>query len=225
MEISRAPDSGPVAFPRELQPPEATKRIARWLKWGMVLSIPLIFVYGIGLLGIALCAVGLVMHFFFFRTQASLLEVMLTLSVSSIPLGLTARFVQQEAIWFKREEFIQYVGFGCMGFFPMLMIFAGSVWGFSAARRLGERRTWPRLGLMVLGWCLVFGMPLLIVMPIASIPLVLSIGEALFDPRVTNEAWPEYALFLLAGWAMVWFVVYAIRVERRCRARAGAENL
>ena len=63
-------------------------------KVGLIASLPLLFVWGAGILMGIVCVLGMVICFFFARTQASLLEVMLIMVVSSLPIGLAAKFLQ-----------------------------------------------------------------------------------------------------------------------------------
>jgi hypothetical protein len=96
----------------------------------------------------------------------------------------------------------------------MMLIFTGSLWGLSAAKRLGEERTWPRLGLLFLGWTFTPGGICAFI-----VPLIVILEK--LDHRGPGESWLWWVchlgVLILPG---IVPVVAAVRVERRCRAKA-----
>ena len=209
------PHAGPA------EPPKAATRLMTVFKYGLAASIPLLFLYGVGIVTGILCTLGLVFCIFFQRTQASLLECMLVMALSSIPLGLAAKMLQAGFRIGTLEHWVVAVGVA-MG--PFLFILGGAVWGFSAARRLGEHRTWPRLGLIVLGWELVVGMPLVLAMPIITYIEALEFIVALKSGPIPT-AWIGDFLALLAGWLLVFGAWKAWQIEKKCRAFGDCEEI
>lgn len=75
------------------------------------------------------------------------MEVLVTTAVGSIPMGLCLSVEVDQG-----EAAIMFI----LSIFSMFLIFMGSLWGFSAAQRFGEERTFRRLGLMGIGWCMMY---------------------------------------------------------------------
>ena len=134
------------------------------------------------------------------QVQVHLLEFMLTLIVSTLPMDLLLASTKD-----SRGPDWNEARAALLGFFPMLIIIAGSLWGLSAAKRMKEERTWHRLGLMLLGWTLV---PSLACLLVGGIGLILSIFSLLNSEMLWAPA-------LLPG-SVPLFV--AIAIERRCPA-------
>jgi hypothetical protein len=155
--------------------------------------------------------------FFFLRVlytqvQAHIIEFFLTLVVSTLPMGVLLAIGKKAADDPWSGLYLPKVL--TLGLFPMMLIFAGSLWGLSAARRLGEERTWPRLGLLFLGWTFTPGGICAVVVPVVEILEQLDHhGMA-----VLSQPWRWWvchvAAFMLPG---IIPVIAAIRVERRCR--------
>ncbi|MCY3020818.1 MAG: hypothetical protein NTW87_17515 [Planctomycetota bacterium] len=147
-------------------------------------------------------------HVLYTQVQAALLEFMLTLIVSTIPLGVLARQATMPGHNLEVPNAI------LAGLFPALIILAGSLWGLSAAKRLGEQRTWHRLGLMVVGWMIA---PSFIAVSVGVICSLGGVLRLLFDRQ--TDPWLLLSVFLLPLGAPL---VVAEAVERRCRAKAQA---
>jgi len=105
---------------------------------GLVISICVVIIPILAYLAYAL----------YFRVQARIHEFMLTLVVSTMPLGLLMMALREV----NRPEAFDRVKAILAGLFPMMMLFGGSLWGLSVARRKNEDATWPRLRMLILGW-------------------------------------------------------------------------
>jgi len=114
---------------------------------------------------------AIVLHFVFFRLQAHLLEMLATLALSTVPIGiyLRAERVHLAVGRSVQDEIATAIGIGA---FSSLLTLAGSAWGWSIAKRLNEQRAWRRFGLLMLGWLMMFGI-------------------------VTIFWWPFFALFVI----------------------------
>lgn len=146
--------------------------------------------------------VFVLLRVFYTQVQVHLLEYMLTLIISTLPMGLllaTAKGSTNPG---------RSAGAVVLGLFPMLAIIAGSLWGLSAARRMGEERTWPRLGLMLLGWTV---LPSLACLLAGGVSLLLSVYELFI---YGSPFPPLYPPVLFAGGAPLFL---AMVVECRCK--------
>ena len=158
-----------------------------------------------------LCPVAFVLlRVLYTQVQAHLLEFMLMLIVSTLPMGVLLNLVARHGAASSYDVAIAVL----WGLFPLFLVFAGSLWALSAAKRLGEERTWHRLGLLLAGWLFVAGIACLL---IGSLCLVGFIVDCLMsshgDVVLLRLAW------LLPGGAAV---LVAIVVESRCTRKAAA---
>ena len=135
-------------------------------------------------------------HALYFRIQARMHEFMLTLVVSTLPLGLILMRMRD----IPRPEPLDLPKGIVAGLFPALMLLSGSIWGLSAARRLQEGRAWVRLGIMVVGW---------LVFP-ASIALLIALISFLFGE-------PARPFFIGLASAIPLYTAY--HIERACRSK------
>jgi len=131
----------------------------------------------------------------FFRLQAHILELLLILPACSLPAGLALNMT-------GTDESIRWL----VGTVGLILLAGGSVWGLSIAQRSGERRTWPRLGLLALGWCLCPGM-------VAFFAIVLSLAAR---DGILTSAWHYILATVLVLGAIVGLVI-----EWRCHRRYG----
>ena len=134
------------------------------------------------------------------QVQAHLLEFMLILIVSMLPMGLMLNLVAHSGNYSSNEVAATVL----IGLYPLMVIFAGSLWALSAARRLREERTWPRLGLLLLGWTIV---PSLVCLAIGVFELCMPL-----EPKLIG---------LLPG--SVPFFLAAL-VEHKCRVQGEAQG-
>jgi len=127
------------------------------------------------------------------QVQARILEFMLTLVVATMPIGLMLNVVQSANHLKTRVDWEKSI---LIGLFPAIILFGGSIWGLSAARRMNEQRTWPRIGFILIGW---------IAFPSLAIPFVCGTmfpGSLIFIPGVFLGIYP---------------MSIAIRIERKCK--------
>lgn len=86
------------------------------------------------------------------RIQANTLEFMLSLISASIPIGLAFKLkvggMTYESYDFKLEFEKAFV----LGMLGAVTIFSGSLWALASARRLKLDGTWPRMGVLLVGW-------------------------------------------------------------------------
>ena len=116
-------------------------------------SSNLAMLIGVGIpIGLILICLGNVLYT---QLQASIMEMFVTLTVSTIPLGL---ILQEPNAHFMVSERI------AVGLFPMVLFFAGSLWGLSICRRMKEQDGVKRIGFIVLGWFMVAGVVVVPVM-------------------------------------------------------------
>jgi len=142
------------------------------------------------------------------QVQAHLLEFMLILIVSTLPMGVMLNLAAHSGYYSSSNEARAVLG----GLFPLLLIFAGSLWALSSARRLGEERTWHRLGLLLVGWLIV---PSIVCLIIGWLALIACILDFFLLPR--PEELSPWLVWLLPGSAPLFM---AIAIERKCRAKA-----
>ncbi|MCZ7645809.1 MAG: hypothetical protein M5U26_11075 [Planctomycetota bacterium] len=90
----------------------------------------------------------------------------------------------------------------------------GATWGWSAMRRLNVARTWPRLGLLVVGWILIPGACALIPVVLTTV-ICLLIGEIEFFQDETYRAMLKMSLLALPG---IVVETLAWRKERQSKA-------
>lgn len=92
-----------------------------------------------------------------FRLQFRLLELMLTLILASIPVGLLVAEAER-----KRHGDVYGFAFILFGAAMVLLgAIAGLLWGAYTAKRRGEERTMQRLRLIALGWGAVAGLAII----------------------------------------------------------------
>ena len=134
-------------------------------------DLPPVIITGIFLL----IPLGVVAHSAFFKTQASLLESLVMLLIGILPLGTGLTLLLRAGPDPKSIDLAKTL-VGCA--FPMILIFGGSVWGLSAAQRLGETGTLRRMLLLAAGWGLAFA---LLALPAAGVTtLAVLFGEKSF---------------------------------------------
>ncbi|HEY3319534.1 MAG TPA: hypothetical protein VGP72_03550 [Planctomycetota bacterium] len=131
--------------------------------------------------------------------QARTLEFLLTLVISTMPVGLCLRAAQmQHSFFLSRVEIERAVAFGL---FFAVFLFGGAVWGLSLAGRLGEQRSWRRLGLLALGWMVIPSMFCLVALPFQILLVVF------------GEFAPWWLLICCGGSAPFWV---GWKLEKRC---------
>jgi hypothetical protein len=189
---------------------ETGRKVRKGLAWGTPV---LILAGGLGILFyenhpalplggasifVALVYLNLLAWLFFvalFRLQAFILELLIILPVCSLPVGVALNMDQS-------VEVNRWI----IGAIGVLLLAGGSVWGLSLAQRSGERRSWPRLGFIALGWGLSLGItafPLLFLSLFSRRPLLTTAGEHI----------------LAAVFAAI--AVVGLIVENRCAKRYG----
>jgi len=151
------------------------------------------------------------MYLMLFRLQASLLEFLIIVSAAANVLGLTLRSAASGDSGSRSGSAFMT---GALAMVLVYMLLGGAVWGLSAARRLGERRAWPRLRLIGLG----MGIYPAGAMAIAG-PFLIVEGLTAYGPLSLPWFMASCALFASA---LLWTVAF-IRTENRCRARGGEE--
>ena len=142
-------------------------------------DLPLVIIVGLFLL----IPLGVVAYFAFFRTQASLLESLVMLIVGILPLGTGLTLLLRAGPDPKSIDLAKTI-VGCA--FPMILIFGGSVWGLSAAQRLGETDTLRRIMLLAAGWGLAFA---LLAIPSAGVTTLAVLSGVKFLRVATLILW------------------------------------
>jgi hypothetical protein len=152
---------------------------------------------------------GYLGYVLYFRVQARPLEFMLTLIVSSVPIGLLLNANQsvREVRWYVDFEKIILIGA-----FPALIIFGESLWGLSAAKRLNVQGTWRRLALLVLGWLILPSLAAMIA-PFFYLNFDFFVGSPGVSPLI---------LTCLAGAVVIALVLL---VEWNCKLKRDAEHI
>ena len=85
-------------------------------------------------------------YYLYSRHQIRLLELTLTIAASTVPMGLLLCLAYPEVEPVRRPILFPAVGL-CVA-----VVFLGALIGLSWIRRLAIQGTWPRLGLLALGW-------------------------------------------------------------------------
>ena len=155
---------------------------------------------GVSLLLVVVAPLALLIHAFLFRIQMSLLEFMVTMVA-----GMAAGVILLSAGDDKGVGNGDYALCAIPLVLGLGVTWCGTLWGLSAARRLGEGRPWPRLGLMALGWLMIPGVFALPTAPIITIALVVGLG-------------PPLAL-VLGSWAALGVFAIGVRIEQRALRR------
>lgn len=159
--------------------------------------------------GILLSPVVAVMVFNFVnRVQASLLEVLLTLVVSNIPIVVAL----QAKDWLS-ERYL--AGVMASSFIPALLVWAGVLWALQCLKTMGETRWRQRLRILAIGWFCGIGF---VAGPIAVIMLVLAVLRLLFDPYRLLELDPAHGVFVLIGLLTGYCSILAFSVNHRAHS-------
>ena len=141
-----------------------------------------------------------------FRVQASLLEFMFLMIACGVPWGCMAKMIADDHHEWDGPKLFAALFFSLVSVLPLL---GGAAWGLNAAKRLGEQRTFLRLGLMVLGSGLIVG---LLVLPVAGIATL-----ALFVPDDRERIW-----VVLSLWSVTLLTIPGLLVEARIKRRVEA---
>ena len=116
--------------------------------------------------------IGIFGRVLYTRLQIHTLELLLTLAVASVPLGVSSRIAYQ---WgpdpLASEEAVNLVALGGI---LAAVVLGGTVWGLSWVKKRQEQRPWHRLRLIVCGWLAMLGASCLL-------PLLLLLAFALLD--------------------------------------------
>jgi hypothetical protein len=139
------------------------------------------------------------------RVQARTLEFMLALIVATMPMGILLN-AAKEAQELRTNSQIEKVVF--IGLVAALVLFGASLWALSASRRVKETRTFPRLGIMLIGW-----------MTFASLVAPSFFGAYVEKHKKLYETLPIWTRALIAVLALIvglYPLVLAIRMELRC---------
>lgn len=97
---------------------------------------------------LALLGLSSFAHAFFFRVQARLLEMLLSLAVASLPTGLMLGAIFEQ----QNMESDRKLSAVLLSLIPALLILAGSLRALHEAKKKGVTSTWKRLGFLVFGW-------------------------------------------------------------------------
>ena len=145
----------------------------------------------------------------YLKSQIHILELLVTLVVGQLP----ALFISS---WVKFEPDEWFVFTIVCVFIPFLLVLAGSLWGLACARKLGEQRTWPRLGLMASGWGLVVGTLGIVVFPCATLALI---GEFRDHARLSSMPKELIWTWFISLCAML-LAIPGLLINRRCKRQA-----
>jgi len=89
------------------------------------------------------------------ESQLRLVELLVSLFAVGLVASLFLRFYPLKDYNSREQVWVA----ACAIFFAVLVVAAGSAWGWSVARRSGEERPGRRLLLLVYGWLMVAGLP------------------------------------------------------------------
>ena len=153
----------------------------------------------IGISVVLLPIVAYLAYTLYFRIQARMHEFMLTLVVSTMPLGFLLSMFQESP---ERTSKLELAKILVIGMFPTMLLFGGSIWALSAAQRIKVERTWTRLGMMLVGW---------LVIP-AAVYAIIAIGVVISAEKLD---WPVVVILGIAPIPLY----LAYRIERACPKR------
>jgi hypothetical protein len=165
-------------------------------------------IYGCG--AVALGVFAYLCYVLMFRLQMRYFELLFTLVISVLPLCLLLSFANNRNQARSPTYMLELI----LGSITALLIFAGSIWGMSAIRRLKEERQLRRYLLLAAGWGLVVG-------------LLSFLGALFLGVMLAANNWKTggimgdidyWAFKLLTGLSFV--CLPGLWIERRCRKLA-----
>jgi hypothetical protein len=173
-----------------------------WFGYALAISLGCSGVFGIARFAYVL----------FTQLQARLSEWMVTFIYAALLVPVAKAFLKYVGARLRDDQVFEWL---IVMMFCIVAAVLGSMWGWSASKRLAEEDPWTRFTLLGRGWLLIFG---LVGVTFVLLLTALGLAEAWSGGRMPSEFWEVYFKFALLGLLAVPGILIEIKIRALRRA-------